>query len=235
MSDVLPYVEAFGPTIQGEGPAAGRLSAFLRLGGCNLSCSWCDSAYTWDASRYNLREEIQLLTVPEILERTPEAPIIVLTGGEPLINQQNPAFISLLKGLKTKGHVHMETNGTIPPTLAVQDVVTHFSVSPKLANAGPHKKNQNPALSLFWQTVHSNPNTEAHLKFVVETPEDITNAVRIAERHKWPRERVWVMPEGTTAEVLNSRYPMVATEATKHRINASHRLHVLAWTDVRGH
>jgi 7-carboxy-7-deazaguanine synthase len=230
----LPFVEAFGPTIQGEGVAAGRLSSFLRFGGCNLSCSWCDSAYTWDAARFNLREEIELLTVNEIIERTPYAPIIVLTGGEPLLNQNKPEFIQLLTALAYRGSdLHMETNGTIVPNPEVVQLIDVFSVSPKLGNAGLHKRTQSPALAPGWGVVHHLGNTQ--LKVVVQTPEDVSAAVALASEHDWPLECVWVMPEGVTKEVLNHRWPMVAEEATRHGINATHRLHILAWNDERGH
>lgn len=232
--EVLPFVEAFGPTLQGEGAAAGRLSSFLRFGGCNLSCSWCDSPYTWDADRFDLRTEITLLTVPEVRERTPVAPLVVITGGEPLLNQRKPQFVELLQGFKDEGvELHCETNGTIVPNADMVRLFDHFMVSPKLAHAGEHKRTQDPALAPGWKLVHGT--TPAHLKIVVQTPEDVAEARAIADAHGWPLERVWVMPEGTTSEVLNARWPMVATEATKHRINASHRLHVLAWTDARGH
>lgn len=230
----LPFVEAFGPTLQGEGAAAGRLSAFLRFGGCNLSCSWCDSAFTWDASRFDLREEIELCTVKEILDRTPVAPITVITGGEPLLNQNKPEFIQLLTALAYRGSdLHMETNGTIAPNAEVVQLVDLFSVSPKLANAGTHKRTQSARLHPDWGVVHHLGNTQ--LKVVVKTPEDIADAVKLAEAHDWPMECVWVMPEGVTKEVLNERWPMVAAEATRHGINATHRLHVLAWNDERGH
>ena len=44
--DTSPVSEVFGPTLQGEGPHAGRPCHFIRLGGCNLSCSWCDTPYS---------------------------------------------------------------------------------------------------------------------------------------------------------------------------------------------
>lgn len=231
----LPFTEAFGPTIQGEGPASGRVADFLRFGGCNLSCSWCDSAYTWDSSQFNLREQITMMTADEVLEASPStAPIMVVTGGEPLLNQHHPAFVDVLAGLVARGQeVHIETNGTLPPLPSIREHVTLFIVSPKLLHAGLHKRSQSPALNKGWADLHGTIN--AHLKIVVQTPEDIAAAAQIAQDHNWPRERVWVMPEGTTPEVLNHRWPMVCTEAARLGINATHRLHVLAWNDERGH
>lgn len=235
MSDLtLPFTEAFGPTIQGEGSAAGRLSSFVRFGGCNLSCSWCDSAYTWDASRYDLREEIHLLTVDEIVERTPEAPIIIITGGEPLLNNRKPQFWELLRRLKDRGaQLHMETNGTLIPTPEVQALIDLFVVSPKLPHAGEHKRSQDPALNRGWQLVHDV--AAADLKIVCKTVEDVQRARRIADEHGWPEGRTWVMPEGTDVETLNARFPELSEEATRQRINITHRLHVIAWSDKRGH
>lgn len=234
MSKPLPYVESFGHTIQGEGPAAGRLADFLRFGGCNLSCSWCDSAYTWNADEFNLREQITLMTPEQLMEALPAnpAPLMIVTGGEPLLNQRNPSFLEVLELLHVRGQeVHVETNGTIVPTEEVAELVDLFIVSPKLGHAGLHKRTQDPTMGKGWleRAPHS------HLKIVVQTAEDVAAAVAHADVYGWPRARTWVMPEGVTPEVLNHRWPMVATEAARHGINATHRLHVLAWNDVRGH
>lgn len=230
----LPFVETFGPTIQGEGPAAGQLSTFVRFGGCNLSCSWCDSAYTWDGSRYALRDEITMLSVSEIVERMPDSRLIIVTGGEPLLNQQNPAFTQFLSVLKDAGkEVHVETNGTICPTDEVADRVDHFSVSPKLGHAGMHKKSQSPVMHTGWADLHEM--TDAHLKVVVITEADVEATVELARKHGWPEHRVWVMPEGTEKAVLDHRWPLVCDWATTYGVNATHRLHVLSWGDKRGH
>ena len=61
------------------------------------------------------------------------------------------------------------------------------------------------------------------------------NVVALAKAAGWPLEKVWVMQEGTTPEALAARWPWVADYAAKLGINASHRLHVLAWGDTRGH
>ena len=62
---LLNVNEIFGPTIQGEGPHTGRLVGFLRLAGCNLACSWCDTPYSWDWTKYDKAEESK-----RILHRT---------------------------------------------------------------------------------------------------------------------------------------------------------------------
>lgn len=230
----LPFVEAFGPTLQGEGPAAGRLSSFIRFGNCNLSCSWCDTPYTWDWTRFTAADEIMQLTPAECLERTPDAPIVIVTGGEPLMSQRKPAWGVFLAGLKARGaQVHIETNGTILPNEVTLRYVDTFIVSPKQAHAGEHKGNQNPALHPGWGALHDAH--DIHMKVVVQNAADVAAAAELADNHHWPRHRVWVMPEGITAEALASKFPEVCTAATEARINASHRLHVLAWHDVRGH
>lgn len=234
----LPVSELFGPTLQGEGPAAGRGALFLRLGGCNLSCSWCDSAYTWDGERFDLRAEITPRDANAIVQEARllagDVRVLVLTGGEPLLHQRNPAWMPLLDGLRQYGfQVHVETNGTVEPTAETRSRVTTFVVSPKLPHAGAHRGHQSPAMAEAWGWISRV--TDAHMKVVVQTIEDIDRALDLAESMGWPRDRVWVMPEGTTAEVLATRWPWVAQQAAARGINASHRLHVLAWGDDRGH
>lgn len=229
----LPLVEAFGPTIQGEGPAAGRLASFVRFGGCNLTCTWCDSAYTWDGSRYDLRDEITMRTAADVLARIPAAGIVVVTGGEPLLNQRNPAFIALLESLQEQGReVHIETNGTIVPNADVCRLIDVFNVSPKLPHADAQTKRAQPVLAPGWSALHDTIN--AHLKVVVITEEDVKRAVQIARDGSWPEGRVWVMPEGTEKSVLDARWPDVCDWATAYGVNATHRLHVLSWGDERG-
>jgi 7-cyano-7-deazaguanosine (preQ0) biosynthesis protein QueE len=230
---MLPLSEVFGPTIQGEGPYAGRNSWFIRLGGCNLSCSWCDTPYTWDATRFDLKQEITLTPVGEILDRIPASSLAVLTGGEPMMHQDRAGWLKLVTMLHDTGcTIQIETNGTIPPSAWAVEVIDTFVVSPKLANAGPHRGRQDPALNQGWGDVARSG--KAHLKVVCATAEDVVEAVTLAHRFDWPLRQVWVMPEGVTEEVLGERWPAVATAAAEHGINATHRLHVLAWQDRRG-
>lgn len=227
----LPLVEAFGPTVQGEGPGAGRNAAFLRLGGCNLSCSWCDSAYTWDGAKFDLREQITMATVQEIMDRLPDAPVVVVTGGEPLLHQVNPLWDSLVFALQARYlELHLETNGTIWPNSVTTGSFDLISVSPKLPHAGPHRGKQNPEMSTRWVQV-----PQAILKVVVRNADDVEEAVWLAKRFGWPLGRVWVMPLGTTPKELNDRWPAVVEAAASHGMNATHRLHILAWNDERGH
>src|ERR1700737_3534692 len=85
----LRVSEVFGPTFQGEGPSAGQLAAFLRLSRCNLNCTWCDTPYTWDARRFDLEAETRRLSAAEAVDRLRaiRTPLIVVTGGEPLVQQ----------------------------------------------------------------------------------------------------------------------------------------------------
>lgn len=236
MTATLPVSELFGPTIQGEGPAAGQTASFVRFMGCNLSCSWCDTPYTWDGHKFDLRAETTHLSPAAIAERVAAggAGIVVITGGEPLLHQDKPGWITLLGLLLRKHRIHIETNGTkLPnwPTLRHAEVIC---VSPKLPNAGKHRGRQDPTLHPELGQ-HAQRYHNLHLKVVCTGADDVAAVEQLATEVGWPAGRVWVMPEGTTRDTLSQRWPVIADAAIKHGLNATHRLHVMAWGDERGH
>jgi 7-carboxy-7-deazaguanine synthase len=226
--------EVFGPTVQGEGPYAGRRAMFVRLGGCNLSCTWCDTPYTWDSSRFDLRKEIRPRSVDDILQQLDSSDgIVVITGGEPFLQARAPGFTDLLAGLQRRNRpVHIESNGTILPPAAVLRAIDVVVLSPKLANAGPHRGGQDPKLNPGWGSVARSQ--EVHLKIVCFDGDDVAAAVRLADKLSWPRECVWVMPEGTQAETVHRRLQTLTDAAIAGGINVSSRLHISAWGDLRG-
>lgn len=234
MTPTLPVSEQFGPTLQGEGPHAGRTVQFLRLGGCNLSCSWCDTPYTWDTTRYNLRQELTPRTAEDIIARLLPGVPLVVSGGEPLIHQDNAAFSGVLRQARYDGiEIHVETNGTILPTETTTALVDVFAVSPKMDHAGPHRGHQNPTMHPVWPTL-AMAHRGAFLKVVVQSAEDVGWVAQFADEIRWPTDRVWVMPLGTHPADLLEIWPEIASEAARYRINATQRLHVLAWGDTKG-
>lgn len=234
MANTLPVSEQFGPTLQGEGPHAGQAVQFLRLMGCNLSCSWCDTPYTWDGTRFDLRAEGKPMEARDIIAALIPGVPLVLSGGEPLLHQENPALMHVLAYARwSECMVHVETNGTILPADYVVPRVDVFAVSPKLAHAGLHRGKQDPRLHPGWPAV-ANTHRDSFLKVVVQTPEEVEWVAAWADRLGWRADHVWVMPEGTTTEVLLDRWPAIATAAAVYGINATQRLHVLAWGDVKG-
>jgi 7-carboxy-7-deazaguanine synthase len=92
-------------SIQGESSHAGRPCVFVRLTGCNLRCSYCDTRYAYD--------EGQNLTIDEIVDRVTsyQCRLVEITGGEPLIQKETPDLIHLL--LNKDFEVLLETNGSI--------------------------------------------------------------------------------------------------------------------------
>lgn len=230
----FPVSEVFGPTLQGEGPYQGQTVQFLRTGGCNLSCSWCDTPYTWDGKRFNLRNELTQMTGSEVAQKLlPNIPLVV-SGGEPLLHQENPGFLYALKAAVSLGcEIHVETNGTIYPNRLMRRLVKAFAVSPKLPHAGLHRGQQNPAMDDAWPTFAKRTG-RAFMKVVVRGEDDVATAADWAKTIDWPRRQTWVMPLGTSTTELLSAWPEIASAAAARGINASQRLHVLAWGDTKG-
>ena len=233
MSDLLPISEIFGPTLQGEGPYIGRRATFIRFGGCNLSCDWCDTGYTWDSTRFDLRESITARSVQSIVDDiSTRDGLVVITGGEPMLYAHRPAFILLLGELKSAGReLHVESNGTIFPPEEVLSKLDVVVLSPKLSNAGSHEE-RTAAMATAWgdyQNAH-----EVHLKFVCVDESDVASAAAVARAHEWDRSRVWVMPEGTDSGTIVDRSKRIAEAALQQQLQMTTRLHILAWGDTRG-
>ncbi|MFL2600486.1 MAG: 7-carboxy-7-deazaguanine synthase QueE [Flavobacteriaceae bacterium] len=98
----LPLMESFY-TIQGEGYHKGSAAYFIRIGGCDIGCHWCDIKESWDV------EKFPLVNVKSIVDKVKKkSNKVVITGGEPLIYNMNP----LTKKLKQLNiSTHLETSG----------------------------------------------------------------------------------------------------------------------------
>jgi 7-carboxy-7-deazaguanine synthase len=118
-STLLPVMEHFY-TLQGEGFHQGKAAYFIRLGGCDVGCIWCDVKDSWDAGKHPLKSITSLL---EEIKKTP-VEIIVITGGEPLMHDLSELTLQLkANGYKT----HIETSGSSP----LSGTLDWITLSPK--------------------------------------------------------------------------------------------------------
>ena len=114
----LPLMEEFY-TIQGEGYHTGTAAYFVRIGGCDVGCHWCDVKESWNANLHPLTPVNQIVD-----NANKHAKTIVVTGGEPLTWDMH----ILTKSLKEKGlQTHIETSGAYPVT----GIWDWFCLSPK--------------------------------------------------------------------------------------------------------
>ena len=105
-TSLLPLMEEYY-TIQGEGFNVGKAAHFLRLGGCDIGCSWCDVKDSWDASRHPKKSIDFLLQIVQ----EQKAETVVITGGEPLMYNLDD-LCALLE--KNQIQSYLETSGAYP-------------------------------------------------------------------------------------------------------------------------
>jgi 7-cyano-7-deazaguanosine (preQ0) biosynthesis protein QueE len=217
-------------TVQGEGASLGVPSVFVRLAGCNLHCGFCDTAYTWDWSRFDKKKETEELSVDAVAARAYEVAKegvrnVVFTGGEPLLQQKELAVLATQ--MKERGfRVEIETNGTVVPEPALAAAVDQWNVSPKLASSGnPLDKRYEPN-ALAWFADRAN----AFFKVVLVSKDDLAEIERLG----FPKERVILMPEGTDPTTLAERSRWLAELCTEKGYRLGARLHVHIWGAERG-
>ena len=217
-------------SLQGEGASSGAPCVFVRLAQCNLHCSWCDTKYTWDFERYRYEDEVRERSAEDVARLVNAAPSrrLVLTGGEPLLQQR--ALKEFFALLAPDILVEVETNGTIVPEAFALSRVNQWNVSPKLANAGDpeHFRIRPEVLTALRDS------GRAYLKLVVSGDPDFAEADALVARLAWPNERVLLMPEAANREQLRARSFAVAEAARVRCYRFSSRLHLELWGGRRG-
>lgn len=209
-------------SFQGEGPLTGQRCVFCRFSRCNLTCSWCDTKYTWDWSQYRPTEVSSRVPVPDLVNWVTERAVdlMVITGGEPMLQQ--PAMIALAAGVGESVRVQVETNGTQPPAPELVDLVDLWVVSPKLANSGVDYLRRIVPRAL----VALRDTGRAVFKFVVtDAATDFDEIGELVEA--FSLKHIWVMPEGETPEQVLAGMAAIYGPAVERGWYVSTRLHTL--------
>jgi 7-carboxy-7-deazaguanine synthase len=170
----LPMVEIF-ETVEGEGTRAGFPTVFVRLFGCNLRCSWCDTTYSYPPA-----EAETVLTIGEILEqvRSYKSRHICLTGGEPLLyGDKSLALAEALASLSHVDDVHIETNGAIDLKPFIERIA-----SPKVRYIMDYKLPDSGETDRMIVSNFALLRSQDELKFVIGSQGDFDEACRVLEK-----------------------------------------------------
>ncbi|CAM4117415.1 7-carboxy-7-deazaguanine synthase [Bacillus manliponensis] len=172
----IPVLEVFGPTIQGEGMVVGQKTMFVRTAGCDYSCTWCDSAFTWDGSA---KEQIRQMGPEEIWNELVELgggnfSHVTISGGNPVLLKKLDAFLTLLqeKGIRTA----IETQGSKWQDWLLQ--VDEVTISPK-----PPSSTMKTNFEMLDTVIHKLAGKDFSLKVVVFDEVDFEYAKEIHERY----------------------------------------------------
>ncbi|MDD2425581.1 MAG: 7-carboxy-7-deazaguanine synthase QueE [Bacteroidales bacterium] len=171
--ELLPLVESFY-TIQGEGYNTGKAAYFIRLGGCDVGCSWCDVKESWNPS---LHPPVSYIKIIEDAIASGSRSIVI-TGGEPL----SYPLDKLCKALKDNGfEIFLETSGSKP----VSGIFDWICLSPK---------KKKPPLNNIYPLA-------SELKVIIEKEEDFlwaeNNRIRVNEKC-----RLYLQPEWSRREII---------------------------------
>lgn len=241
MKGSIRISEIFGPTVQGEGPLIGRPTVFVRTGGCDFRCTWCDTLY---AVLPEFREEWTLMSPDAILAEVERlsggTPVLVsLSGGNPALQPLEPL---IAKG-RQRGHSFaLETQGSIPqPWFTALD---WLMLSPKPPSSG---------MTTDWQAlddcIAAADGPHRVLKVVVFDDADYAYARHVASRY--PALPIYlqvgnaaplVMHEGAGSEEADTDTVMQGFRWLVDKVVEDRwfsatvlpQLHVLAWGNRRG-
>ncbi|WP_205439433.1 7-carboxy-7-deazaguanine synthase QueE [Halobacillus ihumii] len=238
----FPVLEIFGPTIQGEGMVVGRKTMFVRTAGCDYSCSWCDSAFTWDGSA---KEEVQRLTAEEIVQQ------LKATGGDQFdhvtISGGNPALLKNLHELIEPLHemnieVALETQGS-----RWQDwflTIDDLTISPKPPSS--HMETNWNVLDDILQRLESNDRlVHTSLKVVIFNEEDLKYAEQVHQRYpaipfflQVGNDDLQETEPARLASDLLTKYEwlidQVVASTTLNHVRVLPQVHALLWGNKRG-
>jgi 7-carboxy-7-deazaguanine synthase len=171
----IPMVEIF-ETVEGEGTLAGFPTVFVRLYGCNLRCSWCDTKYSYPPEQAG-----DVMAIGEIINEVKKysSRYICLTGGEPLLyGEHSLALIHALLEIESVLDIHIETNGAIELSYFMERIDSpkvRYIMDFKLPDSGEMEQMRYSNFALL--------RAEDELKFVIASIADFTTAVQVLEQN----------------------------------------------------
>ena len=173
MTNSLPLVEQFH-SLQGEGYHAGKSAFFIRLAGCKVGCSWCDTKHSWDEAKYPPISISNIVTQIKIA-RKKGASFCVITGGEPLHHNLDN-FCKAIKNetMEEKQNsmkIHIETSGVS----TISGMYDWITLSPKRHNPPQNYflKNCNEVKIII--------NDKKDIEFAVEIKKEILNNIETSK------------------------------------------------------
>ena len=219
-------------SLQGEGRLTGTESVFVRVAGCNLRCSFCDTPYaSWSA-------EGEEMSVERIARRVESLGCrhVVLTGGEPMLFDE---MVPLCAELRRLGrHLTIETAGTLYLPVACD----LMSISPKLSNSRPSAESD-PDWARRHEARQHCPDVirrllveyDYQVKFVVDRPEDCLEIESyLAELPEIVRDRTMLMPQGIDRQELAEKARWIEPYCEQHGLQYCARRQIEWFGQQRG-
>ncbi|MBM7580216.1 7-carboxy-7-deazaguanine synthase QueE [Jeotgalibacillus terrae] len=236
----FPVLEIFGPTVQGEGMVIGQKTMFVRTAGCDYSCSWCDSAFTWDGSA---KDEIRRLTAEEILDELKTAggnlfEHVTISGGNPALLRNLSELVDLLhsEGIR----VALETQGSIWQDWFMD--IDDLTLSPKPPSSG-----MKPNMGILDDIIEklSKSQYDHSLKVVIFDEEDLKFAEDLHTRYpKVPfylqtgNDQVHEEKDERLIPNLIARYEWLIDKVMENsrlnQVRVLPQLHTYVWGNKRG-
>ncbi|GMA50078.1 7-carboxy-7-deazaguanine synthase [Alicyclobacillus contaminans] len=234
---IIPVMEIFGPTIQGEGMAIGRKTMFVRTAGCDYQCSWCDSKFTWDGSAKAVAMTSEEIWAELQRQAAGNFDYVTISGGNPaLIRDAMAEFLQLLRahairtGLETQGSVWRDWFRWIDD----------LTLSPKPPSSG--MRTDWRVLDDIVERVRADA-LNASFKVVVFDDADYDYAVDVHRR--WPDIPFFLSvgnedtaAEGDVSARLLEQLRWLTERVTSHPemndVRVLPQLHVLLWGNRRG-
>lgn len=213
MSENKFYVTEIYDSIEGEGKRTGRMATFVRLAGCNLRCTYCDTKYSLER-----KDAAEVLTAGELVGRILKFPwkLVTFTGGEPMLHDLK----AVIEFLCSKGYeVNIETNGAIP-------LDKYWK---------PEKRPYRMFFTMDWKSISSGMNKEMLkenlrllrsvdvIKFVVGSKEDLDDMKKVIKGIILPKvyvSPIWgaIKPAKIVSYIKENKLSQCTVQVQLHKI-----------------
>jgi len=203
-------------SIQGESTYAGRPCYFVRLAGCNLRCTYCDTKYALDSS------DSKELSIDDIVSTIKKSSVnlVEITGGEPLSHTNVPLLAKRLIDLGFT--VLVETNGSLPVSVLPADAIK--IIDWKCPSSGESEK-------MYLKNFTEFLTSKDQIKFVVKNSEDFSFAVSMVHKYKLFKKTTKIL----ISPILGEMQPAQLAEliiSSKLPLTMQLQLHKIVWPNI---